>query len=197
MKKIVTFLILFALLGLAFDIRRSRTEVNVVHADEQAKWTKVEVPLKIYHRQYRSSPSSGYASAEGFWQSTSASKDKQLVSPIAVNIWCSHSQKTCTESDATVSFGVLKAALLEYEVSSWTDDGIVADDTDEGECAIGHRLSLDFQSNSVTITDYPKKVSNKQCEPFQNANSYTLRGGDLVLDPPPIWDPLAKSAGKN
>jgi hypothetical protein len=196
-KKTVTFLILLGLLGIGCDVWRSRTGVNVVHADEQTKWAKVEVSLKVYHREHRGSPSSGYASAEGFWQSTSSSKDKQLVFPIAVSIWCSHSKETCTESDATVAFGVLKPTLIEYQISSWTDDGVVADDTDEGECAIGHRLSLDFQGNGVTITDYPKKVSGKECEAFQDANSYTLRGGNLVLDPPPLWDPLAKPAGKN
>jgi hypothetical protein len=57
----------------------------------------------------------------------------------------------------------------------------VADDSDEGECGIAHRLSIDFKSNSVTITDYPKKVSNGQeCKEFQDANSYALHGGKAI-----------------
>jgi len=148
MKKTVALLTLLALVGLSLKIGRSREE-TVVHAAELSKWTNVEVvPLHIYHEP-RAMPNAGIAGAEGFWQSTNSSKDKQLVFPIAVKISCTHSDKTCTESEASVVFGVLKAGLLEYAVTSWTEEGVVADDTDEGNCGIGHRLSLDFKSNSV------------------------------------------------
>jgi hypothetical protein len=59
-----------------------------------------------------------------------------------------------------VVLGALRADLLEYAITSWTEEGIVVDDTDEGACGIGHRLSLDFKSNSVTVTDYPKRVTS-------------------------------------
>jgi hypothetical protein len=196
MKNTVALLTLLALVGLSYKIGRSRDE-TVVHAAEASKWAKVEIPRNVYHHESRALPNAGIAGAEGFWQSTSASKDKQLVSPVAVKISCTRSDKTCTESEASVVFGVLKADLLEYDVTSWTEEGVVADDTDEGNCGIGHRLSLDFKSNSVTVTDYPKKVtSSDNCQAFQDANSYVLQGGNLVLDPPATWDPLAKPAGK-
>lgn len=196
MRKTVGLLALLALVGLSYRIARSRNETTV-YAAETSKWANVEIPLRIYHDQSRALPNAGIAGAEGFWQSTSSSKDKQLAFPVAVKISCTHSDKTCTESEASVVFGVLKADLLEYDISSWTDDGIVADDGDEGGCGIGHRLSLDFKSNSVTVTDYPKKVtSGENCQAFQDANSYVLHGGSLVLEPPATWDPLAKPDGK-
>jgi hypothetical protein len=187
---------LAALIAVSFITQHKGAEPNITYADERAKWVKTEMPLTIYHHESRAL-NAGYASAEGFWQSTSSSKDKQLVSPVAVKIECTRDDKTCKESEATVLLGVLKADLLEYTITSWTEDGIAADDNDEGSCGIGHRLSLDYKSNSVTVTDYPKKVTTSQdCKPFQDANSYSLRGGGLMLIPPAIWDPLAKPAGK-
>jgi hypothetical protein len=173
---------------------RNRSEV--VRADEtHSKWTKVEMPLKVYHHE---PPGQGYyVSAEGFWQSTSPSRERQLVFPIAVKISCQRSDKTCREADAIVQLGILKSDLLEYEISSWSNDGVVADDTDEGACGIAHRLAIDFKSNSVTVTDYPKKVSNNElCKGFQDANSYSLHGGQLMLYPPAPWDAIAKPEGK-
>jgi hypothetical protein len=160
-----------------------------VQAEEvHSKWTKAEIPLTVYRHE-----NWGYVSAEGFWQATNQTKDKQLIFPIAVKIRCDRNEKICREADAAVQFGILKSDLLEYEISSWSDAGIVADDSDEGECGIAHRLSVDFKSNSITITDYPKKVSNtEQCKGFQDANSYALHGGQLMLYPPAPWDPLAK-----
>lgn len=164
----------------------------VVHADNAPKWTKIELPLTVYHDDHF-----GIADAEGFWQATSSNKDKQLVSPIAVEIKCRRDEKVCRESEATVFLGVLKAELLEYDVSSWDNEGIVADDGDVGNCGLGHRLSIDFKSNSVTVTDYPKKVSSdKNCQAFQDASSYALHGGQFMLYPPVPFDPLAKADGQ-
>jgi hypothetical protein len=193
MKTIAAFFAMLALLVLSYSIRRIRSQSEVVHADQapSPRWTKVEIPLTVSHYDKL-----GLAYAQGFWQSTSLSKDKQLVSPIAVKIECNNSDKTCRESEASVFLGVLQADLSEYDITSWTPNGIVADDTDEGNCGIGHRLSLDFKSNSVTVTDYPKKVStDKNCQPFQDADSYSLHGGQLTLYPPAPWDPLAKAEG--
>ena len=196
MKNTLALLALLALVGLSYKIGLPRNE-TAVYAAETSKWAKVEIPIKIYHHESRALPNAGIAGAEGFWEATSSSKDKQMAFPVSVKISCTRSDKTCRESEASVVLGVLKADLLEYDISSWTDDGIVADDSDEGRCGIGHRLSLDFMSNSVTVTDYAKKVTSAEnCQGFQDANSYVLRGGNLVLDPPPTWDPLAKPAGK-
>jgi len=172
---------------------RSGTEVKVVRADDKPKWTKAEIPLTVDHDDKL-----GIATAEGFWQATSTESDRQLISPIAVKISCDRSEKICRESDATVLVGVLKADLLEYDVSSWNDKGVVADDNDAGKCGIAHRLSLDFKSNSVTVTDYPKKTStDDECKGLQDANSFALRGGELVLYPPVGWGPVEKAVGKN
>lgn len=196
MKKTGALLTLLALVGLSYNVGRQRNG-TVIHAAETSKWTKVEIPLKIYHHESRALPNAGIAGAEGFWQATSSSQDKQMAFPIAIKISCTRSDKTCSESEASIVLGVLKADLMEYDISSWTDEGIVADGNDEGLCGIGHRLSLDFMSNSVTVTDYPRKVTGGEtCQGFQDANSYVLHGGSLVLDPPATWEPLAKSEGK-
>ena len=161
------------------------TEIRNAHAVDSPRWTKTEIPLRVFHEKIGAYES---ARASGFWQTTSGSKDKQLVFPIAVEIACDHDEKVCREADATVEMGILRSEMLEYDVTSWTDDGIVADDSDEGDCGIGHRLAVNFSSNSVTATDYPKKVSNDpNCKALQDASSYSLRGGQLMLYPPVPW----------
>jgi hypothetical protein len=184
-------LVVVILIGIVDALAHTRKE-SVVHADEIAKWTKTEIPLRVSHI------GSELASADGFWQSTNTSKDKQLVSPIVVKITCTSYDKTCREAEASVFLGaILQADLLEYDITSWTNDGIVADDEDPGKCGIGHRLSLDFKSNSVTVTDYPMKVDNSaDCKVFQDANSYSLRGGQIMLYPPAKWEPLETSPRK-
>jgi hypothetical protein len=189
MRKIVALFALLAVAGLSYEFERGHTET--VQADEAAKWVKIETPLKVFDHE-----DTGYASAEGYWQSTSSSKDKQLAYPIAVKVTCTRSSMICHESEASVVIlGALSVDLTEFDISSWTRDGIVADGP-EGNCAIGHRLSLDFKSNSVTVTDYPKRVLGGDCKPFQDASSYALHGGYLMLRPPPAWDALAKPEGK-
>ena len=186
-----TLALMVAMPILGFCAGRWRSETNVVHADEAAKWTKVETPLKVFDDD-----SHGYASAEGFWQSTSSSKDKQLVYPVAVKIVCTRSSMTCDEwGEPVMILGALSADLTEFDISSWTKEGIVGNGP-EGNCATGHRLSLDFKSNRVLVTDYPKRVLSGDCTPYQDANSYALRGGYLMLRPPAVWNPLAKPEGK-
>lgn len=187
MKKAFPVVALLAILGLSYHVGHSRSQSDVVHADETSKWTKVEIPLKVLDNE-----NLGYTSAEGFWQSTSSNKDKQLAYPIAVKITCARSSMTCNESEASVVLlGALSVDLTEFDISSWTREGIIADGS-EGTCAIGHRLSLDFKTNSVTVTDYPKGTLGGDCKAFQDASSYALHGGYLMLKPPPKWDPLGK-----
>ena len=83
---------------------------------------------------------------------------------------------------------MLEPGTEEYEILSWTDRGIVADEAGSGRCGIGHKLSIDFATNSIVVTDYPTKVDNSNpknpllsCKAFQNANSYALRGGSLIF----------------
>ncbi len=146
------------------------------------KWTKSETPLKVYHYEQF-----GSANAEGYWVSTDPSPDKQLVGQTAVKIECTRDDHICRENDASMLMGMLQADTEEYEISSWTNSGIEADDTGTGICGIGHKLSIDFASNSVVVTDYPTKIENGNpknpllsCKAFQNANSYALHGGSLI-----------------
>jgi hypothetical protein len=144
------------------------------------KWTKTEFPLKVFHLNQ-------FASAEGYWVSTDPSPDKQLVGQTAVKIECTQYDHVCRENDASMFIGVLEPGTQEYEISSWTDTGIEADEIGSGRCGIGHKLSIDFATNSVLVTDYPTKVDKSDsknpflsCKPFQNANSYVLHGGSLI-----------------
>lgn len=140
---------------------------------------KSERPLEISHHEYGDD---GTASADGFWVSTDTSKDNQLAEQIAVNITCSRAENVCRETDAVLFGGILQPQSEEYQISKWNRTGIIADDTDEGPCGIGHRLSINFPNNSVTVTDYPKKVGERaDCKPFQTANSYSLHGGYIGI----------------
>ncbi len=182
-------LVVSALLAMLGCSRHPTSEINAAaHAagEEGAKWVKTEIDLRVADYD-------DLVLVHGFWQSTSSSKERQLVFPIAVKIECHREQRVCREADAQVFMGLLEPELLEYTISTWTRTGIVADDIDEGACAIGHRLVIDFKSNSVTLTDYPMKADGtKNCKAFQDANSYALHGGQLMLYPPASWDPLQK-----
>lgn len=187
--RLAAVLALLAMLGCS---RHSTSETNAAAhaAGEGPKWVKTETALRVGDYD-------GLVLAQGFWQSTSSSRERQLVSPIAVKIECHREERVCREADAEVFMGILQSDLHEYTVSAWTRAGIVADDTDEGACAIGHRLVVDFKSNSVTVTDYPKKVNGTEnCKAFQDANSYALHGGQWMLYPPAPWDQLAKKEKK-
>jgi hypothetical protein len=148
------------------------------------KWTKTKVPLTVIHNDQ---PGIAYAHVEGYWVSTDPSPDKQLVGQTAVEIECTRDDHICRENDASMFMGMLKPDSEEYEISSWTNSGIEADDSGEGNCGIGHRLSIDFATNSVVVTDYPTKIDNGKsgplsatCKAFQNANSYALHGGSWI-----------------
>jgi hypothetical protein len=140
---------------------------------------KSEMPLRVYHYDYHSFRT---VSAEGFWVSTDTSKDKQLVQQIAAKIDCNSSEKTCTEHDAELFGGLLQPESESYQVTKWDDAGVVADDEEGGNCSLGHRLAIDFASNSVVVTDYPLKAGGgTDCKAFQNANSYSLHGGSIGI----------------
>jgi hypothetical protein len=140
---------------------------------------KNDIPLTVYHNTYRGLET---VSAEGFWVATDASKDKQLVQQIAVKLDCDSSEKMCREHDAELFGGLLQAESVEYAVSKWDGAGVVADGPEQGKCGIGQRLSIDFATNSVMVTDYPTKAGGgTDCKPFQTANSYSLHGGGIGI----------------
>jgi len=182
---------LLALLTVTFFIYKTgylQGANSVVHADETPRWTKVEIPVMVTRDDRR-----GLASVQGFWQPTNPIEAKQPISPVAVTIECTRFNKTCGVFQASVSRGVLQEEPFDYYVATWTKNGIVADDFDEGVCGVHHHLLLDFNSNSVSVTHYPKNVTSKNdCQASQGASSFTLHGGQVVLNPPAPWDPLAK-----
>ena len=125
----------------------------------------------------------GFANAEGYWESTDTNPDKHLVSDVAVKISCSKDEQLCREIQASLFMGVLKPDSVEYTITSWTKQGILGDDDDPSSyCGVGHRLSIDFVSKSVTVTDYPKKVSSDpNCKAYQSPSTYSLQGGTLMI----------------
>lgn len=136
---------------------------------------KAESTLHVYHEDRY-----GFASTEGFWEAADSSKDKQLIDQIAVKISCDKHDGTCKENDASVLAGIVSPDSEDYQVTRWDVNGIIADDSDTGRCAIGHRLSMDFVTNSVTVTDYPTgKDAPVDCKAFQTTNAYALHGGEF------------------
>jgi hypothetical protein len=149
----------------------------------QSLWVKSDAPLKINRSQHND-----YASADGFWLLLSDDPKNQIAWPTVVHLSCDRSEKTCTEIYASVESGVLKVDSSEYKISRWDANGIEADGTNEGLCDVGHRLVLDFKTNSVVATDYPKRLStNDLCKAVQQPNTYVLRGGKLSLSAVPEW----------
>jgi hypothetical protein len=197
MKKYIGVALLFGVVLVAGVSVKPKSAT--VRADEAkpSHWTKSELGLTIYKHV---TPTYGRASASGYWKSTSELKDKQLAGPVVVSIECYREERRCTEAAATVMRGVLQADLTEYDITSWNIGGIVAEDNDGGICGIGHRLSLDFQRNAVIVTNYPKQIragehkiqGKDMCSIFEDASSYKLQGGLLMMSPAATWDALEK-----
>jgi hypothetical protein len=141
------------------------------------KWITSKKPLDFIRED-----SIGWVEAEGYWQSIDPSPEKKLIPMIDAKIDCTRSEGVCREIDAEITIGVLNSNSSDYQISSWDDSGIVAEDAGSGSCAIGHRLMVDFKSKSVSVVDFPTKVSaNQFCEAFKWVNSYALHGGDYML----------------
>jgi hypothetical protein len=145
------------------------------------KLRKSPASLQVSHYEWGQF---AHASAEGYWKAMDDSPGKQLVSDVAVKISCERDERLCKESDAAIFMGMVKPDLVEYKVSSWTAESIVADteDDDLSKCPAGHRLTVDFKSNSVIVVDYPKTASDKpECKAVNSASSYTLQGGSMGI----------------
>lgn len=145
------------------------------------KLVKSPYPLTVNHYEYGQY---AMASAEGYWKEMDESPGKGLVSNIAVKIKCERTEKQCIESQASIFGGLVSADLVEYRVSSWKNGIIVAnnDDNDFGKCPVGHRLTLDYLSNTVTVVDYSLAPSTAKDCLITSPNSYTLQGGLLGFE---------------
>jgi hypothetical protein len=146
------------------------------------KLVKSPRPLHVTHHEFHQDLA--YASAEGYWKEMDDSPGKQLVSNVAVKIDCERDELLCKESQASVFYGLVKPDLVEYKVFSWNANGIVAETDSDGfsQCPKGHRLTVDFNSNTVIVVDYLKAPSDKpECKADSSPNSYTLQGGSIGI----------------
>lgn len=157
-------------------------------AEQHSAWYITDLGSKVIDIP----ESFGGISVDGMWYATSSIRDKQLIAPIAVKIDCSRPVKICREVDATVAMEILQPETTDYAISKWNRDQLIAEDTDEGKCDITHRLVMDFQSQTVTLTDLPSQVDSAECRMYKDANSYILHGGQVMLYPPATYDPLEK-----
>ncbi len=124
----------------------------------------------------------GMAYTTGYWVATDSDPGKQLASTIVADIRCDKSEHVCRESDATLFIGLLQPQTQEFEITSWTSHGIVADDESNSTCGMNHRLSINFDAPSAVLTDYPNNVGDiKTCKSLQAANSYSLHGGSIAM----------------
>ena len=145
------------------------------------KLIKSPYPLQVSHYEYGRFAN---ASAEGYWKEMDDSPGKKLVGNVAVSLSCDRDELLCKESQALVFGGLVQPNLVEYKVSSWTAERIVADNDDDSlsRCPTGHRLTIDFKSNSVIVVDYPTTSSDKpECKAVASASSYTLQGGSIAI----------------
>jgi hypothetical protein len=142
---------------------------------------KSPYPLSVSHYEYGKY---AHALAEGYWKEMDDSPGKKLVSNVAVSLSCDRDERLCKESQASIFGGLVSANLVEYKVSSWNAERIVADNDDDSSrrCPTGHRLTIDLKSNSVIAVDYPTTSSDKpECKAVNSASSYTLQGGSLGI----------------
>lgn len=166
-----------------YGLGRAHGEGSVVHANATPKWTRVRAPLKIDRHEEL-----GYVSTQGFWELTDASRDSRPLVPVAVRIECTEYNNTCGVVEASVSEdGELEPDFFNYYVATWTNDGIVASDFDEGPCGLGHHLWLDLKDNEVTNTDYRKAAGKAENCPAATVHSYALHGGVIALRPAAGW----------
>ena len=170
----------------------SGSQASTKAAPEAPSWYITDLGTKLV---YPDQPN-GYIYVKGMWYATNLVKEKQLIAPIAVKITCNKDRNNCQEIDATVAMGILQPDTTDYEISTWTREQIVAEDTDDGTCKITHRLVLNFQSKTVTVTDLPSQVDTKECKIYGDANSYILHGGQVMLYPWATYDPLKVNKSK-
>ncbi len=143
-----------------------RNGESVVHADSGSlRWIVNDFGTEVVHAPFPTAD--GLLSVDGFWVPTSVAGAKQLPLPLAVKIDCDRSEQVCREIGAQVSFGVLVPSETVYGISSWTGNGIVADN-DYAICGTRHRLTVDFRSKTVSVVDYPTAATATDNNPVCN-----------------------------
>lgn len=94
-------------------------------------------------------------STKGTWEPFSA-EDKLAYPNQVSELDCLKTTKICTEATASVGWGG-KATIdmVYYDISKWDSDGILASDS-SSVCNV-NQVSINFQSQVVTVTDMRKK----------------------------------------
>jgi hypothetical protein len=92
------------------------------------------------------------------------------------------------EIDASVNpIGFLDSTEMEFHVSSWSEDQIVAT-TVAGLCLVGRQLVIDLPGKTTILREYPTKqtsAENDPCTVLNERNNYVLHGGHWQLQPVP------------
>ena len=96
--------------------------------------------------------SGGHLVAIGKWR---ASSPMDVLAKHTVEIRCFFDIRECFEAKAEIAGGEPQASLQEYRVIEWNNDGIVAEDN-SAICTTA-RLIINFQAQSVTAIDTPKR----------------------------------------
>jgi hypothetical protein len=125
--------------------------------------------------------------ASGVWKSSTGKPGSEVSDPVSVNISCDKAARQCMEIDASVNpIGFLDSTEMEFHVSSWSEDQIVAT-TVAGLCQVGRQLVIDLPGKTTILREYPTKqtsAENDPCGIFSERNSYVLHGGHWQLQPP-------------
>jgi hypothetical protein len=193
MRRLATLLLAISLIGCKGN-SPSNGQAVVHAADQSPSWYITDLGTKVIDDDKFDRITRGELTVDGMWYATSSIKDKQLVDPIAVKIDCDREVHICREFDATVSMGMLKPDSDDFRISTWDAKHLLAVDENEGKCNITHRLVMDFDSRTVTLTDLPSQVDTAECRMYRDANSYVLHDGGVMLYPPAHYDPLAKKS---
>jgi hypothetical protein len=110
--------------------------------------------LKAEDSKPRFSSVGGHVLAQGQWKPSSG-KVGDDFGKHAVEIQCRLEIKACFEAKAEIVGQEPQVFLQEYRVIEWDKNGIIAED-DSPICST-NRLLINFQEQSVTAIDTPKK----------------------------------------
>jgi hypothetical protein len=74
----------------------------------------------------------------------------------------------------------LNLESTEFNIVSWDAASIVARNVDE-ECHT-HTLIVDFDAQTVTVSDTPKNQTHENCKAFKDVNTYVLKIGSVFVN---------------
>jgi hypothetical protein len=95
-----------------------------------------------------------WVSASGKWKSASRDPSNDLGKH-AVEIQCRLEIRQCLEAQATILGGEPQVSLENYRIIEWDKNGIIAQN--DAPICTTNRLLINFQDQSVTAVDMPKK----------------------------------------